>query len=1274
MPQKGGDDYKTEALQRAARERKDIVGKYEKGEDSDEEEDQWLDARAKVYRVTDRYGFLHEEELSEIPSFEEERRKHTEVKRQLKWLKMLQKWINYVGTEKLRTRVYKGIPLGLRGDAWKLLLNVAGLKENKPNMYEEMKQRSQAQSPDIKQIDMDVNRTYRNHIMFRKRYSIKQQQLFYVLAAYSMYNTEVGYCQGMSQIAALLLMFMSEEEAFWGLHSLLYGEKHRMHGFFIPGFPKLMRFQEHHDKILKKYMPRLKKHLDRNEIFASLYTMKWFFQCFLDRAPFPLTLRLWDIYMLEGEKLLTVMSYTTLKIHKAMIKKMDMDEIVSFLQERLAVSFGFDDDNVVEQLKLSMTELKRGRMDLPPPGGQEEEPKLPFGVEIKPTFEQETGIRSPALKNSLSKKSEKMQKRGKVAMDLNGAVPRSSEYISSSTDVPKSPNSTDDNAASNSNKERKLSKKQSQRETDRTDTASSSANEHRNRKSKKSSKKEKKSKEKNKADEASHKGSMKNSVNDEENTVHDSHTNNTVKNQPKENIRHETNIKFSELSSSHVLPIAAHVDTSSKKSSVKSEKPPSPRKSASRRPAWLEPMTNATSTEYTSSVESSQPFTGSPVETTSADNENTKVKFVWKTPSPTKTPSSMDHFSYNNVNKMPNVASLPSSSHQTFHPVKHHQLLAETDLIDDSNTYHKSARRSKDFDKQPASKRRGSDGHKGKSHLKLNKVEASDPFSYDNLEQRENKRSRAGPRALSRGLDQVQYPTYSQNGCKARPVSLYDNVKQDITDSEDGLDGVTSSPLLTKTSEADTDSIFEAKMEESLENLRELAAGLSHTPSPRFPEKSQHFSSPVQPISPVSVTALLNVGLQKRDYSSRSKSLELDDDDDDLTALSALDDTARSLSRSVEILQEKDKRSSVSNQNMSQTSTFRKAVEGAGLATQLPKRPSSTALNSALSANRFELASQTRDPRSTSSNSNSAFAYRLDDPVAGKMGFNNGMLLSEFTRRQDLLNANRSSNKWGESNLDMPPTSYELLHTQRLEAQPVIADFGENDRRNMNNNSSFNAAHRFQPTVQHNHDPANVRHKTSKHGGGNSNAVPTQPTDSKRLDQKRKGNYYSRHDVAPIDGRSKSSYATQPWRGMEVIRYDEHVVPNSTSLGYHAGYHPQTSRTSAEDRFADITSISPENSPPQPPTLHIGSSRTRYSHSSDSHHTGPRYDNLHTFHRVEAPPHPGMTCSHHYVMPDSDAVPAVETNSFWSRARRKNSSSVTIKTEHPYNALNDSVV
>jgi hypothetical protein len=115
--------------------------------------------------------------------------------------------------------------------------------------------------------------------MFRKRYDVKQQALFHVLAAYSMYNTEVGYCQGMSQIAALLLMYMNEEDAFWALSALLTNKRHLMHGefpfyqfqsacfhslssigFFIPGFPKLLRFQDHYERLLKKMLPKVKKH------------------------------------------------------------------------------------------------------------------------------------------------------------------------------------------------------------------------------------------------------------------------------------------------------------------------------------------------------------------------------------------------------------------------------------------------------------------------------------------------------------------------------------------------------------------------------------------------------------------------------------------------------------------------------------------------------------------------------------------------------------------------------------------------------------------------------------------------------------------------------------------------------------------------------------------------------------------------------------------------------------------------------------------------------
>ncbi|XP_063782934.1 USP6 N-terminal-like protein isoform X2 [Pseudophryne corroboree] len=366
-----------DVIVKSAQERADIVAKYDKGREGAKIEP-WEDADYLVYKVTDRFGFLHDEELP-FHDGAIERQKLLEIERTSKWLKMLKSWEKYKNTEKLHRRIYKGIPLQLRGQVWSLILDVPKLKDEKKDLYLVLKQKARRLSPDIRQIDLDVNRTFRDNIMFRDRYGVKQQALFHVLAAYSLYNTEVGYCQGMSQITAVLLMYMNEEDAFWALVKLFSGPRHSMHGFFVPGFPKLLRFQEHHDKLMKKFMPKLKQHFETQELYTSLYTMKWFFQCFLDRTPFTLNLRIWDIYILEGDRVLTAMSYTIVKLHKKYLMKLTMEDLIQFLQESLAKNFGYEDDFVIEQLQLSMTELKRAKLDLPPPGKDEEFPKKPLG-------------------------------------------------------------------------------------------------------------------------------------------------------------------------------------------------------------------------------------------------------------------------------------------------------------------------------------------------------------------------------------------------------------------------------------------------------------------------------------------------------------------------------------------------------------------------------------------------------------------------------------------------------------------------------------------------------------------------------------------------------------------------------------------------------------------------------------------------------------------------------------------------------------------------------
>ncbi|XP_038664110.1 uncharacterized protein LOC119971897 isoform X1 [Scyliorhinus canicula] len=380
---RGAFDMKKDLETLIAEERAEIISNYNKGRQDGASVDPWEDFN--LYKVVDRFGFLHEHELP-TPTVLEEKVKHLEVERIPKWVKMVKKWDKYRNSDKMIRRIYKGIPLQLRGQIWSLLLDLEKLKLENEGKYEKMKIQAQRVSADIKQIDLDVNRTFRNHIMFRDRYGVKQQALFHVLTAYSVYNTEVSYCQGMSQIAAILLMYLNEEDAFWALSQLLTDQKHAMHGFFIPGFPKLQRFQAHHDQILSKLVPKLKKHMDKEQMSTGIYTTKWFLQCFIERTPFTLTLRLWDIYILEGERVLAAMAYTIMKLHKKRLVKMSLEDLREFLQEIMSKNFHYDDDVVIEQLEKSMVELRKLKLELPPPAKPDEFPNKPLGQEISVTL------------------------------------------------------------------------------------------------------------------------------------------------------------------------------------------------------------------------------------------------------------------------------------------------------------------------------------------------------------------------------------------------------------------------------------------------------------------------------------------------------------------------------------------------------------------------------------------------------------------------------------------------------------------------------------------------------------------------------------------------------------------------------------------------------------------------------------------------------------------------------------------------------------------------
>jgi USP6 N-terminal-like protein len=98
--------------------------------------------------------------------------------------------------------------------------------------------------------------------------------------------------------------------------------------------------------------------------------------------------------LLEGEKVSTAMAYAVLKLHKSKLLKLkDLDSIVHFLQVKLPKDFGYDDDFVIKALEQCSEELRKAKMELPPPASDNELPQKQLGVFVEPTKDEKIGHR-----------------------------------------------------------------------------------------------------------------------------------------------------------------------------------------------------------------------------------------------------------------------------------------------------------------------------------------------------------------------------------------------------------------------------------------------------------------------------------------------------------------------------------------------------------------------------------------------------------------------------------------------------------------------------------------------------------------------------------------------------------------------------------------------------------------------------------------------------------------------------------------------------------------
>ncbi len=219
-----------------------------------------------------------------------------------------------------------GIPHDYRRHVW---LRLAGVDKKLDRNSEKYYQRQLAQElPEVveRQIVADMGRTFSNHrdmmhLGFRE--SVRS-----ILHAFAARNVRVRYCQGMSHVAAFLLIVLRDEHvAFWLLCAII--EDILPQDYYTSSLVHLRIDQRALGVIAADKLPAITRHFGRLGVEWSMIGTDWFMCLFTKRLPTVACLRIWDLLFSEGSKTLFRVTLGLLKVNeRAILATREIDELV----------------------------------------------------------------------------------------------------------------------------------------------------------------------------------------------------------------------------------------------------------------------------------------------------------------------------------------------------------------------------------------------------------------------------------------------------------------------------------------------------------------------------------------------------------------------------------------------------------------------------------------------------------------------------------------------------------------------------------------------------------------------------------------------------------------------------------------------------------------------------------------------------------------------------------------------------------------------------------